>query len=365
MNDEFYIKRTFLLAKKGLGLCSPNPLVGCVIVKDNKIIAEGYHKKYGDLHAEADALKKLDEKEAQNAILYCNLEPCSFLDKDKKQPRCIDLIIKKKIKKVVISNIDPNPKVAGNGIKILKEANIEVKYDILKDQGYKLNEAFFKSISQKKTFLHLKIAQTLDGYIASNKDKRTIITDKKALNFVHKIRSLADGILIGINTALQDDPLLNVRLKNFKGKEIKKIILDNDLRIDNNLNLVKSFHDNLIIFTKRETIEKKINKVKDLEKLNIKILPLDDFKNIEKELYNLNLNRVLVEGGSKIISSFLKEKIFDKMSIFLAPYVLGNGLSGINFKGINYMHDALKLKEVTFKKINDQILIEGYKDFYK
>ena len=207
MSDEKYIKRTLKLANKGIGKVSPNPLVGCAIVKNGKIISEGYHEQFGDDHAEVVALKKADE-DAKDATLYVNLEPCCHYGKT---PPCTDAIIKAGIKKVVIGMIDPNPLVSSGGIKILKKHNIEVKAGIEDKACRHLNRAFIKHISTKLPYVTIKIAQSLDGRVATKTGHSKWITSKKARKETHRLRSENDAILVGISTVLADNPQLTVR----------------------------------------------------------------------------------------------------------------------------------------------------------
>ena len=206
--DKKFIRRSFHLAQKGKGHVSPNPLVGAVIVKNGKVIGKGYHKKYGSAHAEVNAINNSTESVA-GSTLYCNLEPCSHIKKQ--TPPCVPLIIQKKIKKVVISNFDPNKEVNGKGIKQLREAGVEVVTDVLEDEGKDLNKFYFKYVKEKLPYITLKIAQSIDGKISVAKNKQTWLTGKESIKYVHKLRSEYDAVLVGAGTIRTDNPQLNVR----------------------------------------------------------------------------------------------------------------------------------------------------------
>ncbi|MDD4047507.1 MAG: bifunctional diaminohydroxyphosphoribosylaminopyrimidine deaminase/5-amino-6-(5-phosphoribosylamino)uracil reductase RibD, partial [Clostridia bacterium] len=217
-----YMSKAIELAQKGLGYTSPNPLVGTVIVKENRIIGEGYHQYYGGAHAEINAFNNATEN-VQGATLYVTLEPCSHYGKT---PPCVKAIIEKKISKVVIGMMDPNPIVAGNGMKNLKEHGIEVVCGILEDKVKQLNEIYIKYITTKLPFCILKTAMTLDGKIASSIGDAKWITNEESRKYVHEIRHKVSGIMVGIGTVLADNPKLTTRLENKKGKDPIRIIVD-------------------------------------------------------------------------------------------------------------------------------------------
>ena len=328
--EEKYIKRCFGLAVKGTGSVSPNPLVGCVIVKDDKVIAEGYHEKYGAPHAEANALAKAGVN-AKGAVLYCNLEPCCHTNK--KTPPCAPAIIESGIKKVVICNIDPNPFVAGAGIKMMRERGIEVVTGVLEDEGALLNRFFFKYIKEKIPYITLKIARSLDGYISAEVRKQTWLTGPESGAYVHSLRARYDAVLVGAGTVNADNPMLNVRLA--EGRNPGRIIVDGNL---NSSAGAKVFNDEekegTILITSVKGDELKLSRL--IEK-GIKIiqLPADDKGKIElnlilKRLGEENISSVLVEGGGEIFSMFIKEKLFDELIFITAPVNLGGGVKAFN-----------------------------------
>lgn len=328
--DKKYIKRCFELALKGTGSVSSNPLVGCIIVKEGKIIAEGFHKKFGTPHAEADAINNATENPLE-ATLYCNLEPCCHTNK--KTPPCADKIIESGIKRVVISNIDPNPFVAGKGVAHLRSFGIEVITGILEEEGKYLNRFFFKHITTGLPYVTLKIAQSIDGKITSEEGKQTWLTGKESAQFVHSQRAVYDAVLVGANTVNIDDPQLNVRL--VEGRNPKRIVVDG--RLTSSID-AKIFNDNeagkTILFTEENSDAKKIEL---LENRGVKIFRLPaasggrmPMAEILKKLGEENIISILVEGGSEIFTQFISESLFNELIILKAPVTLGKGINAFN-----------------------------------
>jgi diaminohydroxyphosphoribosylaminopyrimidine deaminase/5-amino-6-(5-phosphoribosylamino)uracil reductase len=308
------------IALSAKGKVKINPVVGAIIVKDNRIISRGYHKGYGLKHAEIDAIDNAKESVA-GADLYVTLEPCSHYGKT---PPCTDTIIKSGIKRVFIGVIDPNPLIAGNGMKILEKNGIEVFLGYNEKICASIIEDFTKGILEKKPYYSLKIAQTLDGKIATETGDSKWITSKTSRSYVHYLRSISDGILIGVNTVLKDDPSLNIRFFSAE-QEPYKIILDSDLKIPLSSTLVRKFPDKLIIFTEN----KENRKISLYEERGIKIIKVNkkdsllDLEEISSKLFELNVLNVFVEGGSKIFSSFINKNFADKVYTFIAPKFIG------------------------------------------
>ncbi len=250
MTDESYIQLTIEIAKKGEGSVSPNPLVGCVITKNNRIIGAGYHEKYGEAHAEINAINSCAES-LEGSTLYVNLEPCSHFGKT---PPCVDRIIKEKIKRVVIGTLDINPLVSGNGVKALKKAGIEVKVGILEKECIELNKFFFKYITEKLPYVTLKAAQTLDGMIADKNNYSEWISSSESRKYVHWLRSRYDAVLIGSETARKDNPKLTVRM--VEGRNPFRVVLDSNLKLKSKSKSFKNNSDNKTIVV---TSEKKSN----------------------------------------------------------------------------------------------------------
>jgi len=324
-SDEIYISQCFNLAEKGLGNVSPNPLVGCVIVKDNKVIATGYHHKFGEKHAEIDALDKIAGK-AKDAILYVNLEPCCF---EGKTPPCTERIIKEGIKKVVISMKDPNQKVQGKGIEKLQNAGIEVVSGIMEKEAEELNKKFIYSIQNKKAYLMLKIALSKDLFMAPKDKKRIQITNEKQLKQVHKLRSEYDAIMIGSGTVIHDNPLLTVRL--VKGKQPLRIVLDRTKKLD--LEKYHLFNDGFTDKTIVVSSKNSENKTYDryLEAKNIKQIQVSekdnklDLDELMKDLYKINIGSVMCEGGVELARYIYEKHLFQELKIFIGEKDLESG----------------------------------------
>lgn len=354
MDYDKIMLRCIDLAKKGAGLVSPNPLVGCVIVKDNKIIAEGYHRKFGSDHAEVNAISSALKKGSnlKDAILFTNLEPCFHYGKT---PPCVDLIISKKIKKVVLGIQDPNRSVNGKSIKKLRENKIEVKTGILADECKSLNRFYSKYITTSLPYVALKVAQTLDGKIADENYKSKWITSYESRKFVHKLRSEFDAVLIGRNTLELDDPQLTVR--HVKGRNPYRIILDRELRANPSRKVFKDkFREKTIIITALKASDK-VNKLKHsgVQIINSKIIKNKiQLKEALEKISAMGISSILVEGGANTISEFIKQRMYDELLIFIAPKIMGNGLSSFIVDG----HiDFSRIKGLTSENIGSDLLI--------
>jgi len=355
VTDESYIKLTLEIAKKGIGSVSPNPLVGAVLVKDGKIIGAGYHQKYGEAHAEVNAINSASES-VEGATLFVNLEPCSHFGKT---PPCVDALLESKIDKVVIGTLDMNPLVCGSGIQKLKENGIEVKVGILENECIELNKFFFKNVTKKTPYVTLKAAITIDGKIADGSYQSKWISSIASRKQVHKLRAEYDSVLIGANTVNKDDPQLSVRL--VEGRNPKRIILDPQLKscIER-----KIFHSekNVLLIT---SVEKKDTvKVKTLKNLGVNFLfvKTDEMKQFHlktvlKKMSDQNIASILVEGGAKVYNAFIKENLFDEMQIFIAPKLLGNGIQFLSDFGIKEMSKARKLIIHSFEKYDEDLLL--------
>ena len=325
-----YIRSCFKLAQKGKGSVSPNPFVGTVIVKNGKVIGRGYHKKSGDAHAEVNAIKNATETVA-GSTLYCNLEPCCHTNKQ--TPPCVPLIIRKKIKKVVISNLDPNKDVNGKGVKQLREAGIEVITGILEDEGKELNKFYFKFVQEKSPFVTLKIAQSIDGKISKSKNKQTWLTGYESIKYVHKLRKEYDAVLVGANTIKVDNPMLTVREVN--GRNPIRIIIDGKLSIPLNSKILNNTEpDKTWVFTSNKSNRRLL---KQIENKGVKVFTVKTAadkkinpKSVLKILAGCKITSVLVEGGQEIFSQFFSQKLFDELIILQSPKILGKGLSGFN-----------------------------------
>jgi len=345
---------TISLAEKGKGTVSPNPMVGCIIVKRGRIVGKGYHKIYGQDHAEIMALKSAGKK-AANATMYCNLEPCSHWGKT---PPCTEKIMEAGIREVIIGIEDPNPLV--ESFRELKFRGIKTKIGIQREQARKLNEIYLKYAKTKKPFVILKVAMSLDGKIATSKGDSKYITSRDARKFVHEIRNQVDAVMVGINTVLRDNPQLDSRL--VKGKNPIKIIVDSTLKIPERSKVLKDA-SKVIVATTNKAPKSKIKKL-HLKGVNVIVVKNDkglvDLKELMKELGKNQVTSVMIEGGSHLNASAIKDKVVDKMLIFTAPKIIGNGLGAISSLGINKVDKAINLKNISTRKIGKDFLVEGY-----
>ena len=337
-NDEVYLKKCFELAARGASNVSPNPLVGAVVVKNGKVIGEGYHKIYGEIHAEVDAFNNSTE-DVNDGTLYCNLEPCCHTKKQ--TPPCVPLIINKKISRVVISNLDPNTEVNGEGIKQLRDAGIEVITDLMKKEGEELNKFYFSYVKDKIPYVTLKIAQSEDGKISRSKNEQTWLTGQESNRFVHQQRAVYDAVLVGANTIKIDNPQLNVR--NVDGRNPKRIILDGKLSIDLNAAVLNSKDvDNTWIVTSRNASREKTDYI---SRLGVKVIQCKsdlynriDLKEILPILSTFKITSLFVEGGADIFSEFINENYFDEIIILQAPITLGEGVNGISTSLLKHLN---------------------------
>jgi diaminohydroxyphosphoribosylaminopyrimidine deaminase/5-amino-6-(5-phosphoribosylamino)uracil reductase len=359
MNDEYWMRRALRLAEKGRGRTSPNPMVGAVLVKNGKVIGEGFHAKAGEAHAEIVAFQKA-KGEISGAILYVNLEPCTHYGKT---PPCAPQVIKAGIKHVMIGMKDPNPLVNGKGVEVLKRAGLDVKVGILEKESRRLNEAYCKYILGKEPFVILKVAATLDGKIATRNGVSKWISGEASRRFVHKLRDQVDGVLIGIGTVLKDDPMLTTRIKG--GRDPYRIILDSQLRIPEGAKVIGASPSKAIIITSEFAPKEKIE---SLGKRGVQILILDskegriNLKSCLSKLGEIGMTSLLVEGGSQVNGSFLDEGLIDKFLFFLSPKLLGDHQAFGVFRGsrVSNLQDAIVLREIKTRRIGEDILIEAY-----
>ncbi len=315
--SEYFMLRCFELAQKGLGYVAPNPLVGSVLVNNGNIIGEGFHAEYGLDHAEVNAIRDAEKKYPElvsTSELYVSLEPCSHFGKT---PPCSDFIISKGIKKVYISNTDSNILVAGKGISKLRSAGIEVVENLLSDEGRKTNKRFFSFHEKKRPFIILKWAQTSDGFIGPISKEKIQISGNQSHELVHKWRSEEQAILVGKETAITDNPQLNVRL--WEGKNPIRVVIDSKLLLPEDLNL---FNQNIttIIF----------NSIKDQTENNISFVKLNFKSSILNQLlsylYSINIQSIIIEGGTITLQKFIDENLWDEARIFTSPRKINYGI---------------------------------------
>lgn len=358
--DEKYMKLALELALKGEGRVSPNPMVGAVIVKNNKIIGKGYHGFYGGPHAEVNAITNASES-VEGSTIYVTLEPCCHYGKT---PPCVNLIMEKKIKKVIIACLDPNPLVAGKGVKILEDNGIEVVSGILEKECSDANEIFMKYIVHKKPFVIMKSAMTLDGKIATYSGDSKWITSEESRLEVHKLRNKVSAIMVGIGTVLVDNPSLTCRIEG--GKSPTRIIIDSSLRIpmDSNVLHIKDNTKTIIITTEKG--DKK--KIEELKKLGVDIIitPLKnhrvDLSALMEILGDMKIDSILLEGGSTLNYSALNEGIVDKIQFYIAPKIVGGESSKtpVGGEGKKYISDGYQINNLKVRTIGSDTIIEGY-----
>ena len=360
--DEKYMRLAMQLAGNAIGRTSPNPLVGAVIVKDNRVVGCGWHRKAGTPHAEVHALNQAGEL-AQGADVYVTLEPCAHYGKT---PPCAKALVEAKVKNVYGGLLDVNPKVAGKGFKILEDAGIHVEYGFLQDELRKQNEVFFKWIEHKKPFIVLKAAMTLDGKIATATGQSKWITNETSRAYGYKLRDIYDGIMVGINTVIEDNPMLTARVDG--GKNPIRIVVDSSLKIDINANVVQDKSAKTIIATTDKADKDKILK---LQAQDVDVIVVDKDKNdkvdIEKLLDILgqkNICSILVEGGATLSGSFVAKKLVDKVYFFIAPKIVGGkeAKTPVAGTGILNLQEALALKDIQIEKLEEDILIIGRVD---
>ena len=361
---EEYMRRALELARKGEGHTSPNPMVGCVVVKDGRIISEGYHEKYGEFHAERNALTRCTEDTA-GADLYVTLEPCCHQGKT---PPCTDIIIEKKIARVFVGSMDSNPLVAGKGVQILRDHGIYVETGILDAECRKLNEVFYHYIATKTPFVVMKYAMTLDGKFACATGDSKWVTGEIARTQVHRMRGRYRGIMVGIGTVLADDPMLNCRVEG--GVDPVRIICDSNLHIPTESQIVKTASDiETIVACSQEALEseRKQEKIRRLKEAGIQIIGTEGAHGVNlvelmKKLGGQNIDSILLEGGGTLNASALEDGIVNKVYAYIAGKLIGgmNARSPVEGMGIDRMADAITLQNVEIEKLGDDFCIVGY-----
>jgi len=352
--EEKIMMQCIELAKKGEGFVSPNPLVGCIILKDGNIIGKGYHKKFGEAHAEVNAIANARRNgfSPEGSEVYVNLEPCSHIGKT---PPCADLLISEKVSRVFIGIKDPYEKVNGRGINLLKKAGIETVTGILKDECTTLNRFFIKFVTKKLPYVSLKVAQSIDGKIALNNYKSKWITGESSRKFVHQLRSVYDVVMIGKNTAKFDNPSLTVR--EVRGRTPYRIVIDRNSELPQNLKLFTDFEKEktyVISGVSKKSLTKIYNEniIRVREKDQQLVL-----KDILKKLFSMNISSVLVEGGANLYSQFVKSDLYDDIYFFIAPKIVGKGISSFRDFEIDKLNSAKDLSIEYSKMYGKDLLI--------
>lgn len=357
MQDKLnrYMELALALAQKAAGRTFPNPLVGAVIVKNGRIAGKGFHKKAGGPHAEIFALKNAGRK-AKGAVLFVTLEPCFHYGRT---PPCVDEIIKSGIKKVYVSTRDANPLTAGKSVKKLRANGIDVEIGLKAREAKLLNEAFFKSMEKSLPLVTIKMAQSIDGKTATSKGQSKWITGSISRKYSHDIRRFYDAILVGINTVLKDDPMLE---PSDQSHRLVKVILDSSFRIPLGSRLLKGRQPVIIA-----AVKKNIPKERRLKKMGVEVVYIRakgkriDLKDLLARLNSFEIRSILVEGGSEVIGSFLDERLADKAIVFIAPKIIGgrSALGSVGGAGARSLSSCIKFKNISLRRIGEDFLFEG------
>ena len=331
------MRRCLDLAAKGVGRVAPNPLVGCVIVRENEVIGEGYHAKFGEQHAEIKALESVKDKSLlKGSTLYVNLEPCNHFGKT---PPCTDQIIEAKVARVVIGQRDPNIQVAGQGVEVLKGAGIEVEEEVLAEDNYQLNLRFITFHEKQRPYIILKWAQTKDGFTAKTGEVETAVSNGQSRLIVHRWRSQEQAIMVGTNTALIDDPQLTVR--ELGGTNPLRVVLDRELKIPTNYHLLSGKVSTIVVNESKSASEN------NLEHLKLKF---DDqlLLNLMSELSSRNIQSVLVEGGAKLHNSFIVQDLWDEARVITSTLIFRSGVKAPDIKGKIHKIEAVEDNSISY-----------------
>ncbi len=404
--SDGHLQRTLRLAEEGRRGAPPNPLVGAVITRENRVIATGYHAHYGGLHAEADALHAAGPA-AEGSTLYCNLEPCSYTAPGKHQPPCTRHIIEAGVKRVVIGQLDPNPHVRGRGVQQLRDAGVQVVVTEEPGEYWRFNDVFNTVMALDRPMIHLKTAMSLDGRIATAGGDSKWITDEAARREAHQLRAQREAVAVGIGTVLTDDPSLTTRL--VAGADPRPVVFDSDLRIPLESVLVRSRAAELIVVTRAETLEKRRERSQQLEGRGVTVVGVAapeggaagvDLRDAHEDgaagvdlpdahedgaegvdlpdahedgaegvdlpaavgvlRQRFGIRSMLVEGGSHLVTAFVAADLFDRITAFLAPIIIGTGIPAIGDLGTSEIAAALRLEGVRWQRIGEQQMVDGY-----
>lgn len=363
-DDREFMKKALRLALRGEGCTSPNPMVGAVCVLGGQIVGRGYHKKAGSPHAEIEAFLDAAKKgiSLKGATLYVTLEPCCHTGK--RTPPCTDAIVASGISDVVVGAIDPNPKVSGEGVAKLRENGVAVRTGVLERECTEINEFFNKHVVSGLPFVTLKCASTIDGKIASATGDSKWIGSVRQRKMAHRLRKKADAVIVGINTVLEDDPGLDVRLIGGTVRQPVPVIMDSKLRIPPEAKVLSTHPRSIVATTKRPGKLKE----KRLRELGAEILRLESdaagrvpAADLLRELGVMGMCGVLVEGGSRVGACFLREGLVDKVVFFYAPKIIGgDGVSMVGDLGKQSIEDAISIRNIKVRRFGDEMMIEGY-----
>lgn len=362
MVDSQYMKMALELAGKAMGRTSPNPMVGSVVVRDGKVVGRGYHARAGTPHAEVHALRDAGEA-ARGATLYVTLEPCCHHGRT---GPCTEAIINAGVGRVVAAMTDPNPLVAGQGLKRLEDAGIEIVAGVLEEEARQLNEVFIKYITTRRPFVVLKAAMSLDGKIATRTGDSRWVTGVPAREYVHRLRDRYDAIMVGVNTVLADNPSLTTRLAQGGGRDPVRVILDSTARTPPEARILspEAGAYTIIATTERAPLER----LRGLKSAGARVITVGakssgvDLTALMAELAELEITSVLVEGGGQVHASALAAGVADKAVWFIAPKLVGgiDAPGPVAGTGVEFMAEALKLERVNISRFGEDICVEGY-----
>jgi len=362
--DADFMETALDLARQGWGYTSPNPMVGAVVVRDGKIVGQGFHQMVGGPHAEVHALEDAGES-ARGATLYVTLEPCNHQGRT---PPCTQRVIRSGIRRVVVAMEDPNPDVRGGGNAFLRSRGIEVEVGVLENAARQLNEIFIKYITTQQPFVILKCAATLDGRIATRTGDSRWVSGEKSREYVHRIRHGVDGILVGIGTVLADDPSLTTRLEDQKGLDPTRIILDTRLSISTDAKILNLDSDAETILVTGDAVAEKKKEAFKNRSIRVLEAPLKDGRInlplLMSRLGYIGITSLLIEGGSRVITSALHSRIVDKICFFYAPKILGgdDGVPICSGAGPDYMRQCIPLRDTEMHRFGEDMMIQGYID---
>ena len=355
--DKTFMIQAIQLAKKGIGKTKPNPTVGAVLVKQNKVIGQGYHKGPGKDHAEIAAIKNASQS-VSDSTLYVTLEPCCHSGRT---GPCTDAIIKNNIKRVVVASKDPFSLVNGKGLRILRNAGIDVTTNVLHKEAFALNKAYFVYHKEKRPYVTLKLAQSLDGKIGTVDGDSKYLSSKESLKFVHQLRMQSDAVVIGGNTLRTDNPQLTVRM--VKGENPYRIILSKKMDFSDKLFLIRNKDKKTIIASTDQAVKRFI---KSKQSSNIIYWSLKsngdklDLHDLLAKAYEFEFQFLLFEGGGKLASSLLREKLVDKLILVITPYIIGKGIDSFCDYEIKNLQSKLSFTSYEYSKVGKDIIFEGY-----
>lgn len=362
MDDSFYMNKALEFAAYGSGGTSPNPLVGAVIVKNGRIIGEGWHERAGEPHAEINAIRNSKE-DVEGSTIYVNLEPCSHFGRT---PPCAAEIVKRKFKRVVVAMEDPNPLVAGRGIKLLRENGIQVDVGIKRLDALMLNDIFIKHITKRLPFVLLKAAMTLDGKTATRTGDSKWISSETSRQYVHRLRNRYSSILVGVNTVVKDNPELTARLKGVNTRNPVRVIVDSKGRIPRDAKVLETDKSKRTIVAATEDIGEE--KLRYLENKGVEVIITCrsdgrvNLKQLMEELYKRGIDSIMVEGGGTVAASFLEQGLADKAAFFIAPIIIGGSSAPapVMGHGVDFIREGYKLKYPNISTFEQDVLLEGY-----